>query len=109
MSSDAQVPHFSFPFRLAAGGSFDVLEQDTLDEVSQSVEVVLMTRQGERLEVPDFGVPDLAFQVDMPYSTIRAAVDRWEPRAVATFSDDPDRLDELVRGLTAKVTMRGAS
>lgn len=91
------VPHFSFPFRLA-GSRIALTDQGSDDEILDCVEVLLSTEPGERIDLPDYGLEDQAFleggasrsQID---STIRA----WEPRAA--FDIDPvdmeDRIDNV--------------
>lgn len=80
----ANVPHFSFPFRrLANGKTLAVVEQDTDDEVMDCVEVFLSTEQGERVELPDYGLPDQVFReggVDM--EQVHSQIEVWEPRAL---------------------------
>lgn len=106
---EVQVPHLAFPFRLERDGSAAVLEQDTLDEVAQSVQVLLMTHEGERLEVPEYGVADLVFAAEPDLEGISAAVEEWEPRAASRVVDQIDNEDELVRHVIARVTTRDGS
>jgi phage baseplate assembly protein W len=76
-------PHFAQPFRLIGSGSFAVVEQDSDQEILDSVAICLATPQGSRAEVPDYGVPRLEFS--LPSGTdIVAAVQEWEPRASLT-------------------------
>lgn len=103
---ETQVPHLSFPFRIGRDGAAAVVEQDTLDEIAQSVQVLMMTRQGERLEVPDYGIADLVFQDDLDLDSVSAAIEEWEPRALARIDDYEDSQDELIRHVYARVTTR---
>jgi phage baseplate assembly protein W len=74
--------HLAWPLRLAPDGSLATLEQDSPEEISQSVELVLLTTPGERVDAPDFGLEDPAFR-DVSAGEIVAAITRWEPRADA--------------------------
>ena len=106
MHDDTQVPHLAFPFRLERDGSAAVLEQDTLDEVAQSVQVLMMTHEGERIEVPDFAIADLVYGVDLDLEAVSSAIEEWEPRATSRVFDGVDREDELIRTVFARVTTR---
>ena len=73
------TPHFSFPFRIE-GGSASVVEQDDPEELEQNVFVLLLTEEGERMEVPDFGVPDPTFRTGIDAEAISAIAERWDER-----------------------------
>jgi hypothetical protein len=51
----------SFPFRLDATGAVASVEQDTDPEVDEQIAIAMLTRPGERVTVPSFGVNDPAF------------------------------------------------
>src|SRR5689334_8573327 len=100
----AVVPHFAYPFRLSARGA-DVLEQDSMDEISQCVQMLVSTNLGTRIELPDYGIPDQTFVADDQVNTavIRAQCSTWEPRAEVALASTPDQFDELVRNLRITV------
>lgn len=98
------VPHFTFPFRFAQGGVPDTVEQDTLEEIEQGVKILMLSERGERLEVPDFGIPDLTFQVDIDVQAIRDAAKEWDERSEVAFFEEPDRFDGKIRNLLVQVT-----
>lgn len=106
MSEDI-VPHLKLPVRLdARTGALETIEQDSLAEVAQSVEVVLATPIGSRLDLPDFGAPDYLFrQLPVDTSTAVTAVATWEPRALVVFTQRVD--DGLSGAIQAAVTSRG--
>ena len=82
------VPHFAIPFRFA-GPQAAVVEQDSIDEIAYSVYTVLVTPQGSRVDLPEFGLPDLTFTTQpIDREVIRATIEEWEPRALVEFSDD---------------------
>jgi hypothetical protein len=51
----------SFPFRLDPTGSIATVEQDGDAEISEHIALAMLTRPGERIQVPTFGVKDAAF------------------------------------------------
>jgi len=71
------IPHLAFPFRLTGRGA-NVLEQDTLEEIAQGVQVLVTTRLGERQELPDYGTPDPVFlpQTGDDLGVIQAQIER---------------------------------
>lgn len=95
----ADIPHFSFPFRRAATGkSVVVTEQDMDDEILDCLEVLLTTERGERIDLPDYGLPDPLFvQSGMSLETVQQVIATWEPRANAavTRGDLVDMLDRI--------------
>lgn len=99
------TPHLKIPFQVGTDHAVMTVEQDTIDEIAQCVSVLLLTTVGERLEVPDYGIPDITFNTTLPLATIRTAIERWEPRATAMVTDEVDSLDELLRhiGVTLSV------
>lgn len=92
------TPKLSFPF---APGAYR--EQDSSDEVMDCVEVLLSTEEGERTEIPLYGIPDQAFrQNGLDVTRVLGVLDRWEPRASATI--ERQSLKSLVDSLLVKVT-----
>jgi len=51
----------SFPFRLDATGSIATVEQGADVEIDEQIALAMLTRPGERIQVPTFGVADPAF------------------------------------------------
>lgn len=80
----AQVPHIKLPLTINPGGTA-VVEQDSDEEIRQCVELILRTEVGSRIEVPEFGIEDLAFsgEPDLIEQEVLRAVREWEPRARA--------------------------
>ncbi len=95
----ADVPHFSFPFRRSNDGTrCVVVEQDMDDEILDCLEVLLTTERGERIDLPDYGLPDPLFtQGGANLELIRQVIATWEPRANATVTrtDLVDMLDRI--------------
>ena len=100
------LPHFSLPFRFSTPWAA-VSEQDSLDEIADCVLAILVCPAGYRVELPDFGVPDLTFSAPaVDVDVLRRSVEFWEPRAVAVFDSRPDALDELVARVQTLVQVR---
>lgn len=51
----------SFPMRLDGTGSIASVEQDTDPEIEEQLAIATLTRPGERITVPTFGIGDPAF------------------------------------------------
>jgi hypothetical protein len=90
-------PHLRWPLRVV-NGAYDVVEQDSPEEIRQCVEITCRTPRGSRMSLPDFGLPDQAFRMGGPSrAQIEAAIARWEPRApVAIDVDFPDLVDDTL-------------
>jgi phage baseplate assembly protein W len=75
------IPHLSIPLRIT-NSRWEVVEQDTEEEVAQCVRNVCAFERGYRIEDPDFGINDPSFQI-MPIDTndIAQALDEYEERA----------------------------
>jgi hypothetical protein len=95
------IPHFSLPFRFA-GGRVVVIEQDSPEEIRQSVETVARYQPGIRPELPEFGIPDQSFRNAPDLDVVHRAVNRWEPRAQTVIETDRD-LAELVDNIRINV------
>lgn len=82
--------HLALPLRLTPGGDFATLDEDSAEEVTQNVAVILRTRPMERLGQPELGLADPAL-ADLPVEALHSAVERWEPRA------DVDLVQQVLR------------
>lgn len=90
------IPQFALPLQLV-GTDLLEREQDTPEEISDCVEVVLRTTLGQRPTLPDFGIADPTFSLGgADLEALRLAVETWEPRASALLEREPGLLDELV-------------
>jgi hypothetical protein len=90
----AEVPHFDLPFRFA-GGAAVVNEQDSPDEIVCCVEAILRYRQGQRTDLPEFGIPDVTFtEGEVDEEELREIVGEWEERADLYVEPEFDPLDE---------------
>jgi phage baseplate assembly protein W len=82
------TPHLALPLMIGPSGSFNVVVQDTLAEVAQSVSVLLGTMKGDRTMVPDYGVDDPTF-ASPNAGAITQAINQWEPRAAVVVTVNP--------------------
>lgn len=106
-----ETPHFSYPFRFADGAAA-VVEQDSLDEVSDAVLRITNTEKGERDDLPEFGVTYPLFdQVPVDMERLTEEIREWEPRANLSGSQRIDSLDELLTVIRLEVNPddRGAA
>jgi phage baseplate assembly protein W len=102
---DVLVPQFARPLRLGAGGDFAYVEQDSDEDVLQSVAVLIDTPLGKRLEQPDYGVDPMVFEeAPIDISAITNAVNAWEPRASVDPSVVIDSADELLEYVQVAVS-----
>lgn len=97
-----EIPHFKFPFQLASDGvRAQAVEQDSDDEILDCVVVLLSTTQGERIEIPEYGVRDQAFrQNGVDTAHILAQIRRYEERA--NINLDPDAIQDLVQRVSVE-------
>lgn len=104
------TPHFDLPFRFVNGGAAEA-EQDSTKDIMNCVEAVMSTHVGTRVDVPAFGVPELAFRLlsGKPASieSIRARVAEQEPRAELLATESPDYLDNLISHIRVEVEAKG--
>jgi hypothetical protein len=92
----ARIPHFDYPFRLTAQGHPVVVEQDAIEEIESCLAVILITEEGQRIELPEFGIESLLFKRQpVPVDDIYNAITDQEPRAAVVLSQQPDPLDYL--------------
>lgn len=101
-----ETPHFKFPFQFTADGSrLQVVEQDSDDEIVDCVEVLISTLQGERIELPDYGIQDQAFrQGGVDTGHILAQIRKFEERA--SIQLEPHQIQDLIQRVS--VIYRGA-
>lgn len=87
------IPHLRVPLQVVAG-HLAVVEQDSEDELAQSVAVVLGTLRGERPVVPGFGITDQGFQEPRAAELV-AAVEANEPRVRVLRVDGPPGVETV--------------
>lgn len=104
VTHESQVPHFAFPFRWDQNGRARIVDQGTHEEVRQGVEVLLLTHRGERLEVPEFGIDEVALQNDPDLTAAEEAALEWDDRVSLALEETNE--GELVRQVLANLAHR---
>lgn len=99
------IPHFAFPFRWVAGRAA-VVEQDSDREVEQGVRVLMLSHVGERVEVPEFGVPDQTFQERIDEVVVQRAAADWDERVEIALRETQDPGNAMIRDLLVQVAER---
>jgi len=102
---DVTIPHFDLPFRI--GTKAAIVQQDTIEDVTNCVEVCVRTHVGRRKELPQFGIPDLTFR-DQPIkmSDVLQQISSNEPRAIVLIDQHPEVLDELIADVRMQTSLR---
>jgi phage baseplate assembly protein W len=105
------TPKLAVPFNFGVlfGGRrrAEVVEQDSVEEIQQCVEAVLMTTLGHRLDNPDFGVRDQTWRENgADLHEVQNAIDMNEPRANLILEQDPESLTKMVSDVSVKVAKR---
>jgi hypothetical protein len=109
---DVQNPHFQLPFRFGGinGGAF-MNEQDSGEDIVDCVKAIIGFPVEAREDMPEFGIPDLLFRQsrEVIIGQVRAALDRWEERAVIDVDGDFSLTDAALWDLLiqAGVSERG--
>lgn len=78
-------------------GTFVTVEQGSLDDIAQRVEVLLRTPLGWLASEPDFGVTDQSHQAGgVDVTEVEEQIATWVPDADALVEQDPDALNEAL-------------
>lgn len=94
--SSVDTPHFNIPFKLGPSGA-DVVEQDSIEDIRNSVLMIVATPLGWRDEVPTFGIEDLTLlKQPIGAEELGAVIQAQEPRASVLASEKPDLYDEMI-------------
>lgn len=102
-----ELPHLQWPVRLVAG-HLAVLEQDSLDDVVQCVEVLTNVRAGTFIDTPELGWEDPTFSEGGPSADhLAAAIAEFEPRAAVSIEagTDPSELSDGTGRLRVSVEL----
>lgn len=107
MSQNTVTPKIAFPFQME-GSEVACVEQDSIEEIADCVEVVVRTRPGQRYDDPEFGLRDPTFTMRDAQAhdleAIKAEIIEWEPRAHSVLEHDQqadltfDRISVYVLG-----------
>lgn len=91
-------PHFSYPFRFGSGADKHALvnEQGTDEDIIDCVIAICKTPTGFRLDLPDFGVPELLFdEMPLRIDDVETALEKWEERASYRVTTEPHFRERL--------------
>lgn len=106
MSESVLIPHFDYPFRIS-GGKVVTVEQDSIIEVANCVEVILTYPKEWRIEDLNFGLRDQLFlDGGVNLEDFVEAVEQYEPRADAIFEMYTDDFDQFLYTVRAIVQGR---
>lgn len=87
----------AWPLSVAADGRLATVEQDSGEDIELCARAILLHRVGERSDVPEMGVPDLAFsEQPVDVDGVLEVLERHEPRITVLATQAPDALEQLV-------------
>lgn len=76
--------HLALPIKITAAGRLATVEQDSVEDISQSVALLADTRPGDRRSVEDYGIPDPVFG-GVDADEVAELILEWEDRADQAF------------------------
>lgn len=80
----------SFPFRLDGTGAVASVEQDSDQDIEESIALAALTRPGERIQAPTFGIADPAFAHFQAAALQRHLVDFGPDVDITAVTTQPD-------------------
>lgn len=86
----------SHPFRLTAGGRLATVLDGSDDATAEAVAGVVMTRRGERVLVPDFGISDPAY-AGVDAAQVNGVLEQYGPAVRVTDVDTSYPTDTTAR------------
>lgn len=105
------IPHFDLPFRFqrqGASGQVAMVEQDSMSDIANCVEMIAKTPLNWRDEAPGFGLPDLTFmKLPIRPETVEQSIAEQEPRIGILVREEPGLMDELVDKIIVELHARG--
>ena len=111
--SHIDAPHFDFPFHFHSHQGILTtaeVEQDSIDDISNCINVICLTPLGWFAEAPNFGLPDLTFnQQPLDANELSGVIVEQEPRSILVIEEAPDRYDELIARVKIQVARRGGT
>jgi phage baseplate assembly protein W len=72
--------HLALPIKVTAAGRLASVEQDSVEDIAQSVALLVDTRPGDRRSVEDYGIPDPVFG-GVDADEVAELILEWEDRA----------------------------
>lgn len=83
----------SFPFRVDPGGHVATVTQGSDEHTAELVAHLLLTRKGERVLVPDFGITDPVFR-DLDAAELQVTVETFGPERTRVRIISQQQVDE---------------
>lgn len=85
-----KIPVMAWPPRMnAQGTAWEMVEQDSTDEVAQCVGFLFTCQPGQLIDEPTMGLVDPSFEENgVTAADLENVVQRWEPRALLQFEKD---------------------
>lgn len=80
----------SFPFRLDGTGAVASVEQNSDQDVEEQIALAALTRPGERIQVPTFGIVDPAFRHFQAAALQRHLIDFGPDVEITAVTMTPD-------------------
>lgn len=80
----------SFPFRLDGTGAVASVEQNSDQDVEEQIALAALTRPGERIQVPTFGIIDPAFRQFQAAALQRHLIDFGPDVEITAVTMTPD-------------------
>jgi phage baseplate assembly protein W len=98
---------FDVPFRFdPVTGDVAVVEQDSVEDIANCVQIVCLTRQGQRDEDPTFGLPEMALsRAPIDPVLLLAHISASEPRAKMLIETAPALYDEAISNAGIQVAI----
>lgn len=81
---DVATPHLRLPFQFSNHkGAALVNEQDSAEDILDCVKAIVAFQIGSRHDLPEFGIPELPFQMytEEVIDELRRHIEEWEDRA----------------------------
>lgn len=98
--------HLKWPITLT-NGALETVEQDTLEEVTQNLQILWSTPTGFFLHDPELGVESPLFsQLPVDTDDLLAAAAEFEERAAVEFDTADEDTDTLAAQGQARVSVR---
>lgn len=100
MAHLVNTPQFRVPFTVE-DGECAVVEQDSVEDKTQNAITCLRCRPGDRVQIPTYGVPDLALRQYGKDDAIKIAaiIEEWEPDVNAEI------MTEAIKSATGEFTV----
>jgi hypothetical protein len=91
MAETLDVPVLGWPFRVGGYNQSEIafVEQDSPAEVAECVAMTFSVERGSLVDAPKLGLVDPSFRTGgVSLATLLSVAQRWEPRAILTFTHD---------------------